>query len=258
MALPLALTALAVAAGLGPLTPAASPPTSGGWLWPLAGTPVVSRPFQAPRTAYGPGHRGVDLAAPPDASVLAAGTGVVSFAGYIAGVGVVAVTHPGGLRTTYEPVAPLVRAGTRVGAGEPVGRLLAGHGDCGPGRWCLHWGVLRGSVYLDPLTLVRRGPVRLLPLQPAPAAPAGPIVDLAVPAPARSTAAWLAPVNASDGTAASPPSGRRALGVGSAAGVASVAGWWGRKRRMAAHKGRHRGIGQRAGVLSPAGRRAWP
>ncbi|MDX6255896.1 MAG: hypothetical protein QOJ11_2230 [Frankiales bacterium] len=257
MALPVVFTALAVAVGLGPLTPAASPPTSGGWLWPLAGTPVVSRPFQAPRTLYGPGHRGVDLAARPDATVFAAGTGVVSFAGYIAGVGVVAVTHAGGLRTTYEPVVPSVHTGSRVAAGDPVGQLLSGHGDCGPGRWCLHWGLLRGLVYLDPLTLVRRGPVRLLPLEPAPVAlPAVPAV-LSSSRPA----AEERPVSA---TGRSPvpggfgPSGRRAVGAASAAGVAAVAGWWTRKRRMAAHRGRHRGISQRAALLSLAGRRAWP
>ena len=161
----------------------------GGWRWPLAGTPVVSRPFQPPPHPWSAGHRGVDLAAPPDATVLAAGGGVVSFAGYVAGVGVVAVRHPDGLRTTYEPVAPDVTVGMAVSPGDPLGRLLPGHGDCGPGRWCLHWGLLRGAVYLDPLTLVRHGPVRLLPLAgaeldvgvaaatgPAPAA-ASPLVD---------------------------------------------------------------------------------
>ncbi|BEP16535.1 hypothetical protein acdb102_48460 [Acidothermaceae bacterium B102] len=144
---------------------AVAPP--GGWRWPITGTPVVSRPFQPPPHPWSAGHRGVDLAAAPDATVLAAGSGVVSFAGYLAGVGVVAVRHPGGLRTTYEPVVPGVTVGMAVAAGDPIGRLLPGHGECGPGRWCLHWGLLRGSVYLDPLTLVRRGPVRLLPLSSA-------------------------------------------------------------------------------------------
>ena len=74
------------------------------------------------------------------------------------------VRHAGGLRTTYEPVLPAVRVGTTVAAGDLIGHLMPGHGDCGPARWCLHWGLLRGSTYLDPLTLLRRGPVRLLPL----------------------------------------------------------------------------------------------
>jgi hypothetical protein len=90
---------------------------------------------------------------------------VVSFAGYVAGTGVVSVRHADGLRTTYEPVLPAVHVGASVAGGDLLGHLMPGHGDCGPGRWCLHWGLLRGSTYLDPLTLVRRGPVRLLPLR---------------------------------------------------------------------------------------------
>src|SRR4051812_28996470 len=155
-----------------PVTASATPP-SGAWRWPLSGTPVIARPFQRPPHPWAAGHRGVDLAAAPGTVVLAAGAGVVSFAGYVAGVGVVAVVHPGGLRTTYEPVAPQISAGAAVSPGQPIGRLLSGHGHCGRARWCLHWGLLRGSDYLDPLTLVRRGPVRLLPLADAPPAIAG-------------------------------------------------------------------------------------
>jgi murein DD-endopeptidase MepM/ murein hydrolase activator NlpD len=173
MPLPLVTTAVALALGATrPLVPAAagsSPPT-GLWRWPLAAVPVVARPFEPPPGPWAAGHRGVDLAAAPETAVLAAGAGVVSFAGYVAGTGVVAVRHPDGLRTTYEPVLPAVHAGASVAAGELLGHLMPGHGDCGPGRWCLHWGLLSGSTYLDPLTLLRLGPVRLLPLTGAAAA----------------------------------------------------------------------------------------
>jgi murein DD-endopeptidase MepM/ murein hydrolase activator NlpD len=73
--------------------------------WPLSPEPMVTRSFQAPDGRYGAGHRGVDLAATPGQQVLAAGPGVVVFAGTVAGCGVVAVDRDGGLRTTYEPVA---------------------------------------------------------------------------------------------------------------------------------------------------------
>jgi murein DD-endopeptidase MepM/ murein hydrolase activator NlpD len=127
----------------------------------------VVRPFEPPETPYGSGHRGVDLGAVPGAGVEAAGAGVVGWAGVLAGRGVVSVRHPGGLRTTYEPLTPAVHAGQVVAAGEPLGRLAAGHLGC-PRPACLHWGLLRGAVYVDPLTLFRRGRVRLLPLgQPA-------------------------------------------------------------------------------------------
>jgi murein DD-endopeptidase MepM/ murein hydrolase activator NlpD len=106
----------------------------------------------------------VDLAAAPGATVRAAGAGTVVFAGQVAGRGVVSVAHPGGLRTTYEPVAVANhRPGDTVGAGEEIGALAPGHPGC-PEAACLHWGLRRGADYLDPLTLLGLGRVRLLPL----------------------------------------------------------------------------------------------
>jgi len=102
---------------------------------------------------------------------------VVGWAGVLAGRGVVSVRHPGGLRTTYEPLTPAVRAGQVVAAGEPLGHLATGHPGC-PRPACLHWGLLRGAVYVDPLALFRRGRVRLLPLGQPPASranAAGPV-----------------------------------------------------------------------------------
>jgi len=111
--------------------------------WPLAGHPTVVTPFRPPPRPWLPGHRGVDLAAPAGAAVRAAGAGTVRFAGMIAGVGVVSVDHADGLRTTYQPVAPTVRAGQPVAAGDPIGVLVAGHPGC-PVAACLHWGLRRG------------------------------------------------------------------------------------------------------------------
>lgn len=124
--------------------------------------PRVVRPFIAPITRYGPGHRGVDLAARPTEVIGAAGAGVVSFAGPVAGRGVVVILHPDGIRTEYEPVQASVRRGEAVRAGGMIGRLSGVHGGC-PGA-CLHWGARRGDDYFDPLGLLRPlGPVRLLP-----------------------------------------------------------------------------------------------
>jgi murein DD-endopeptidase MepM/ murein hydrolase activator NlpD len=135
----------------------------GGWGWPLAGRPRVTRAFDPPANPYGPGHRGVDLGGAPGEPVLAAGAGVVVFAGMLAGRGVVSVDHPGGLRTTYEPLAVAVRAGAAVDRGAVLGRLAAGHPGCSAPA-CLHWGLRRGPAYLDPLSLLRPRAVRLLPL----------------------------------------------------------------------------------------------
>lgn len=94
--------------------------------------------------------------------MLAAGDGVVAFAGDLAGRGVVSVEHPDGLRTTYEPVTPLLPQGTVVVRGQPLGVVQAGHSGC-PAAACLHWGVRRGEVYLDPLRLLGTWQVRLKP-----------------------------------------------------------------------------------------------
>jgi hypothetical protein len=149
-----------------------APAPAAGWRWPLPGRPRVVRAFDPPLSRYGPGHRGVDLAAPPGTPVLAAGAGVVAFAGILAGRGVLSILHAGGLRTTYEPVQATLAVGARVAAGAVVGRLVAGHPGC-PVAACLHWGLRRGKDYLDPLDLLRRGPIRLLPLaDPVTQAPA--------------------------------------------------------------------------------------
>src|SRR4029453_7120872 len=96
---------------------------AGPWGWPLPGRPAVTRLFDPPADPYGPGHRGVDLAGTPGGPVLAAGAGVVVYAGVLAGRGVVSVDHPGGLRTTYEPLTVAVRAGAAVAPGALLGRL---------------------------------------------------------------------------------------------------------------------------------------
>lgn len=150
----------------GPAGPGAPVGPAVSYRWPLVGTPVVTRPFDPPPRPWLPGHRGVDLAASPGARVLAAGTGVVAFAGSVAGVGVVSIDHPGGLRTTYEPVTALVPAGARVDAGQPIGVLLPGHEGC-PAVACLHWGLRRGADYLDPLLLLRAVRMRLYPVNVA-------------------------------------------------------------------------------------------
>ena len=116
--------------------------------------------FRPPAVRYGAGHLGVDLAAV--GPVRSAGTGVVTFAGSVAGRGVVVVLHPDGIRTEYEPLRPAVARGRRVLAGTVLGVVAGAHRGCP--QSCLHWGARRGEVYLNPLSLLRPlGPVRLLP-----------------------------------------------------------------------------------------------
>jgi murein DD-endopeptidase MepM/ murein hydrolase activator NlpD len=150
------------AAAIGPsITPTAAEP----FQWPLAPPHPLLRPFQPPSTPYGPGHRGVDLGGQEGEQVLAAGSGLVLYAGPLADRSLVSIEHASGLRTTYEPVQPTVRVGQQVRRGQVIGVLLGSHPGC-PATAptvCLHWGVHRQDVYLDPVRLLDLGHVRLLP-----------------------------------------------------------------------------------------------
>ena len=152
-------------------------PSTGQWDWPLEPAPAVVRRFEPSPTPWGAGHRGVDLSARVGQTVLAPADGVISFAGVIAGRGVVVVTHAGQLRTTYEPVhglgAVVAPTGTPVSRGSPIGVVEATPGHCAP-ETCLHWGLLRGTgpdaAYLDPLSMIASAwdPPLLLPWRSPP------------------------------------------------------------------------------------------
>jgi len=135
--------------------------------WPLRPPPAVTRNFDAPSPRWNPGHRGVDLAGTVGQPVYAAGPATVVFAGILAGRPLVSLAHPGGLRTTYEPVRAGVRVGQSVAASTPIGSLEAGHPGC-PAPACLHWGAMWGPAsradYVDPLGLLAVTPIRLKPL----------------------------------------------------------------------------------------------
>ncbi|QRX97258.1 M23 family metallopeptidase [Streptomyces noursei] len=143
--------------------------------WPVdgpAGTrPAVLRGWEPPPTPWAAGHRGVDLAASGGAVVRAATPGQIAFVGTVAGRGVLTIEVSGSghppLHTTYEPVRATARKGQRVTAGQPVGMLEDGPYHCRAP--CLHWGLRRGTAYLNPLSLMppaafRNGPSRLLPV----------------------------------------------------------------------------------------------
>ena len=184
--MPFALLLVLLVTGLG------SPPMMTGerlgpnraWGWPVHPALVV-RPFLAPPQPWSPGHRGVDLAASAGQPVVSPHDGLVSFVGVIAGRPVLVVSHPGGLRSTLEPVTADWTVGVPVTRGQRIGSVAASAGawsgspggaiPTGPGAvsseghcWpdtCVHWGVIRGDTYLDPAALVT-GRVVLLPSWP--------------------------------------------------------------------------------------------
>ena len=166
---PLVLLTLTLALVLGTGVPAHpawwQPAPSREGSWPLVPRPAIARGFEPPASLWGAGHRGVDLVGHAGQQVHTSLGGTVTFAGPLAGRGVVVVDH-GALRTTYEPVGATVSVGDVVARGAVIGTLQRARSHCFP-RTCLHWGLLRGQAYLNPLVLVGGGPLRLLPLTPA-------------------------------------------------------------------------------------------
>lgn len=149
-----------------PLILSAGIPAAEAYVDPTTGDPTagrVLRAFDKPRHDWLPGHRGVDLALGVGEPVLAAGDGVVVYAGMVAGTPVVSLDHPDGVRTTYQPVHPRVAQGDEVREGQVIG-TLAYPVDGWSG---LHWGARSGpqrEEYLNPLGLLDAPTIRLKPL----------------------------------------------------------------------------------------------
>ena len=149
------------------------------WTRPVPG--AIVRPFAAPRSRYGAGHRGVDFAAAPGTAVVAPGAGRVVFAGQVGGSLHVVVDHGHGVRTSLSFLATIsVRPGAIVVRGRPVGTA----GGIGPEHevGVLHVGVRVGEEYVDPMRLfvavdlaavVRLAPVRDEPSATGYSTPAG-------------------------------------------------------------------------------------
>lgn len=128
------------------------------WQWPT-GMPVpVMRAFDPPSMPWLSGHRGVDLQAPIGSTLVAPAAGTVVFSGTVVDRQVLSILHEGGLRSTYEPIIPLVQAGQVVKAGDPVATVTVGHS---PGS--LHWGArFKRNQYVNPLRMLQ-GPSVLKP-----------------------------------------------------------------------------------------------
>ena len=142
---------LAVATSIlgGPVVSAASVAATPLWHWPVSGARVIVRPYLAPATPYGPGHRGVDLAA-SGAVVTAPADGIVHFSGIVVDRPVLSIEHAGGFLSSYEPVSSSLTKGDAVARGDPIGTLEPGH-CTSP---CLHFGVRLDGEYVSPLLLL--------------------------------------------------------------------------------------------------------
>jgi murein DD-endopeptidase MepM/ murein hydrolase activator NlpD len=135
------------------------PPVTGArWSWPVGRPHALVRPFVAPATQYGSGHRGIDIRAPAGSVVRAPADGVVHFAGFVVDRPVLSISHAGGVLSSFEPVDATVAAGDHVRRGQVVGVLLAGH--CSSS--CLHLGARIGGQYVNPLLFLGEVPRAVL------------------------------------------------------------------------------------------------
>jgi peptidase M23-like protein len=172
-----ALVPVAAVAAVGSGEGLVAPPTStvaadrpgvpGLWM-PVTG--AVVRGFDARAGPYGPGHRGIDIAAPVGATVRAPAAGRIGFAGPVAGTTWVSLLVAPGVRVTLGPLLDPVTA-TRVRSRAFLGRVGPGHpagSTAGPRAGLgatLHLSVRVDGVYVDPLAyLVDRPRPRLAPL----------------------------------------------------------------------------------------------
>jgi murein DD-endopeptidase MepM/ murein hydrolase activator NlpD len=171
-AIPLLLaTVVSLAAHLAPAEAG-----DGSWAWPMSshGPLGAEAAFDAPDSPYGAGHRGIDIPALVGESVHSVASGVVAFAGTVAGVDVVTVDH-GAERSTYQPVVAEVAVGQHVAAADVLGHVAGGPFHCATP--CLHLGRIaqRDDRYLNPLDRLP-GPshVHLVdPTGPPPVPPVG-------------------------------------------------------------------------------------
>jgi hypothetical protein len=131
---------------------------------------AISRGFEAPTSSYGPGHRGIDFAVAPGTRVRAAGSGSVTFAGPVAGILAVTISHGGGIETTYSDLSQvLVKRGQLVDQGTFIGVVGSSHPGAGGG---LHFGVKVDGQYVDPASFLGptdvRDAIHLAPLAQQP------------------------------------------------------------------------------------------
>ncbi|WP_213815831.1 M23 family metallopeptidase [Glaciihabitans sp. dw_435] len=144
---------------IAPLVAPASATTE-HWVWPTDAPRGILRPFIAPASRYGAGHRGIDMAA--GTSAIAPAAGIVHFAGVVVDRPLMSIEHPGGVLTSYEPVVSALHAGDSVTAGQMLGAVQPGHCT----QTCLHFGVRINGEYVSPMNYFGGiPPAVLLPLR---------------------------------------------------------------------------------------------
>lgn len=106
---------------------------------------VVIDPFRPPAHIGASGNRGLEYGNPPRRLVVAAADGTVTFAGQVAGSGVVTIQHDDGVRTSYVGLGDLfVEEGDMLWRGDHIAVAVVP----------LHFGARIHEHYLDPQILI--------------------------------------------------------------------------------------------------------
>ena len=127
-----------------------------GFIWPCPAYTRISSYF-GPRPQPVPGastnHKGVDLAAPYGADILASASGVVTTAKYSTSAGnYVVIANGNGMSTVYMHASSLL-----VSVGQTVrqGQVIAKVGSTGYSSGNhLHFGVIKNGTYVNPLNYI--------------------------------------------------------------------------------------------------------
>lgn len=138
-------------------TPAVGLPADAPWTWPAEGAHRVETPFRAPAHRYGPGHRGMDIAAA--GPIRSPADGVIAFRGTVVDRGVLTIDHGDGYVITLEPVTSDFAPGDVVEAGQVIAQASTG-GHAASGT--VHVGVRRDGEYVNPRPLFGEIPRAIL------------------------------------------------------------------------------------------------
>ena len=127
-----------------------------GLRWPLGTSGTITSYFgnrSSPTRGASSYHRGIDIAVSYGTSILAAGSGTVTTAGYNSAMGnYIVVNHGNGVYTYYEHCSRFaVSAGDSVSKGQTIGYVGSTGISTGPH---LHFGIYTGGGYVNPLNYV--------------------------------------------------------------------------------------------------------
>lgn len=124
------------------------------WRPPVTGT--IIDPFREPPCPYCPGNRGLEYRITGRSPVQAVESGVVSWAGLVAGERYVVVRHGNGWRATY---------GRLASASLRTGDVVLGGQRIGDAEDLLYFGLRDGFRYIDPAPFLGElvGRWRLIP-----------------------------------------------------------------------------------------------